>query len=95
MVEPDAASTPADLPGFTHAYSGKVRDLYTADADDRLVLVGDEHGEPGDALAVAAFVPAWENHGLWAALMVSFAVRGLTLLWRYPALERAAEGCPG
>ena len=47
------------------------------------------------ALAVAAFVPVWENHGLWAALMVSFAVRGLTLLWRYPALERAAEGVRG
>jgi len=28
-----------DLPGFTHLYSGKVRDLYAADADDHLVLV--------------------------------------------------------
>ncbi len=40
--------------------------------------------------AVLALVPALDNHGLWAALMVSFAVRGLTLGWRYPALERAA-----
>jgi MATE family multidrug resistance protein len=41
-------------------------------------------------LALAAFVPPLGNHGLWAALMCSFAVRGLTLGLRYPALERAA-----
>jgi MATE family multidrug resistance protein len=40
--------------------------------------------------AVAALVPAFANHGLWAALIVSFLARGLTLGWRYPALERAA-----
>ena len=40
--------------------------------------------------ALAAFVPALANHGLWAALMVSFAARGATLGARYPALERAA-----
>ena len=33
---------------------------------------------------------AWGNHGLWAALIVSFLARGLTLGLRYPALERAA-----
>ncbi|MEM7645105.1 MAG: MATE family efflux transporter, partial [Pseudomonadota bacterium] len=43
-------------------------------------------------LALAAFVPILGNHGLWAALMVSFAVRGVTLGTRYPALERAATG---
>lgn len=31
--------TPPDLAGFTHMYSGKVRDLYAVDADPRLVLV--------------------------------------------------------
>ena len=35
---------------------------------------------------------AFGNRGLWAALLVSFAVRGLTLGLRYPALERSAEG---
>ncbi|SMY09929.1 MATE family efflux transporter [Flavimaricola marinus] len=29
------------------------------------------------------------NHGLWAAMLLSFALRGLTLALRYPALERA------
>ncbi|SNR62592.1 MATE family efflux transporter [Puniceibacterium sediminis] len=40
--------------------------------------------------AVLVLVPIWGNHGLWAALLVSFIARGLTLGWRYPALERAA-----
>ncbi len=42
--------------------------------------------------ALALLVPAFGNHGLWAALMVSFAARGITLGLRYPALERAATG---
>ncbi|SHF34586.1 multidrug resistance protein, MATE family [Loktanella atrilutea] len=29
------------------------------------------------------------NHGLWTGLLLSFVFRGLTLGWRYPALERA------
>ncbi|MEM7710354.1 MAG: MATE family efflux transporter [Pseudomonadota bacterium] len=45
-------------------------------------------------LALAAFVPSFGNHGLWAALMVSFVVRGATLGARYPALERAALVVP-
>ncbi|WP_101068979.1 MATE family efflux transporter [Roseovarius salinarum] len=43
-------------------------------------------------LAVVALVPALGNHGLWAALLVSFVARGVTLGLRYPALERAAAG---
>jgi phosphoribosylaminoimidazole-succinocarboxamide synthase len=39
VAEPHPARTPDDLPGFTHLYSGKVRDLYAVDADERLVLV--------------------------------------------------------
>jgi len=35
-------------------------------------------------------VPALGNHGLWAALMVLNATRGLTLAVRYPALEARA-----
>ncbi len=41
-------------------------------------------------LAALALVPAFENHGLWLALLVSFVARGVTLGLRYPALERAA-----
>jgi MATE family multidrug resistance protein len=49
------------------------------------------------ALSVAVYVaalglllPAFGNHGLWAALMVLNATRGLTLGVRYPALEARA-----
>ncbi len=31
------------------------------------------------------------NHGLWLGLLISFIVRGITLGWRYPALESAAD----
>ncbi|TNC52047.1 MATE family efflux transporter [Rubellimicrobium rubrum] len=42
------------------------------------------------------FAMAWPltgalgNHGLWAALVLSWVLRAVTLAWRYPALERAA-----
>lgn len=41
--------------------------------------------------AVWLLTPAFENHGLWMALMISFIARGITLGLRYPALERASE----
>jgi len=40
--------------------------------------------------AVLVLVPWIGNHGLWAALLISFVARGVTLALRYPALERAA-----
>ena len=40
--------------------------------------------------ALAVFLPLFGNHGLWLALMISFVARGLTLAWRYPALEARA-----
>lgn len=43
-------------------------------------------------VAWAALTPLLGQHGLWAALMVLFGARGVTLARRYPALERAAEG---
>jgi len=43
----------------------------------------------GYIACVLAFVPWLDNHGLWAALMVFFGLRGTTLIWRYPRLERA------
>ncbi len=42
------------------------------------------------AMSVAVLLPGWGNHGLWAALMLFFAVRALTLALRYPALEAQA-----
>ena len=41
--------------------------------------------------AVWLLAPTYENHGLWAALILSFVARGVTLGVRYPALERAAD----
>ena len=43
-------------------------------------------------LAVAVLLPLFGNHGVWAALLVSFAARGLFMGMRYPALERDAAG---
>ncbi len=40
-------------------------------------------------LALAVLVPAFGNHGLWAALMVLNLTRAATLLSRYPRLARA------
>lgn len=41
--------------------------------------------------AVQILVPGMGNHGLWAALLISYVARGVTLGLRYPALERAAR----
>jgi multidrug resistance protein, MATE family len=41
--------------------------------------------------ALAVLYPIFGNHGLWAAHCVFFAVRGLTLWWRYPALVAAVS----
>ena len=44
----------------------------------------------GYVLLVLLLAPLWGNHGLWAALVEFFALRGATLALRYPALERSA-----
>lgn len=41
-------------------------------------------------VSILVLLPVWGNHGLWVALLISFAVRGITLAVRYPALERHA-----
>ncbi|MAM60712.1 MATE family efflux transporter [Maritimibacter sp. UBA3975] len=41
-------------------------------------------------VALAALVPWIGNHGLWAAYIISYAARGVTLALRYPALEKGA-----
>jgi MATE family multidrug resistance protein len=34
-------------------------------------------------------IPLFDNHGLWASLLIFMAARGLTLGWYFPALERS------
>ena len=41
-------------------------------------------------LALLILLPAFGNHGLWAALMVLNGARGLTMARLYPRVERAA-----
>ena len=41
-------------------------------------------------LALLVLLPAFGNHGLWAALMVLNGARGLTMARLYPRVERAA-----
>lgn len=41
-------------------------------------------------IALLTLMPFVGNHGLWLALLISFVARGITLGWKYPALERAA-----
>jgi MATE family multidrug resistance protein len=40
--------------------------------------------------AVLTLLPLLGNHGLWAALLISFIARGITLGAKYPSLERSA-----
>jgi MATE family multidrug resistance protein len=42
-------------------------------------------------VAVWTLIPLFGNHGLWLALLISFAARGITLAIRYPALEAEAD----
>lgn len=41
--------------------------------------------------ALGVLLPLLGNHGLWAALLISFVARGVSLGARYPALERSVE----
>lgn len=43
------------------------------------------------ALAALTMIPLLGNHGVWLALLISFAARGVTLGTRYRALERSAR----
>ena len=43
------------------------------------------------AAALALLVPAFGNHGLWASLMVLMVARAVTLIIRYPALDRSIK----
>ena len=42
-------------------------------------------------VTIVPLMNTFENHGLWIGLLLSFAVRGITLTWRYPALEAQAD----
>jgi MATE family multidrug resistance protein len=41
--------------------------------------------------AVFALTPRFGADGLWAALLTSYVARGVTLAWKYPALEQQAD----
>ena len=43
------------------------------------------------AVALAVLVPLFGNHGLWAALVLFFAVRGVTMARAFPAAEAKAS----
>lgn len=45
----------------------------------------------GYVAAVAVLAPPFGNHGLWAAILVFFALRAATLALRYPSLEASAS----
>lgn len=42
-------------------------------------------------VAVIPLMAMFGNHGLWIGLLFSFVVRGVTLGWKYPALEASAR----
>lgn len=42
-------------------------------------------------LSIWLLLEPFGNHGLWAALIIFFVARGVTLAVRYPALERAVD----
>ncbi len=44
--------------------------------------------------AWAVLVPRFGNHGLWAALLIFFVARAVTLGFKYPALERDVLNAP-
>ena len=41
--------------------------------------------------SVIPLMAAFGNHGLWLGLLISFVARGVTLGWKYPALEAEAS----
>ena len=42
--------------------------------------------------AAAILLPIMGNHGVWLALLIFFAARGITYAWRFPALMRDTFG---
>lgn len=66
---------------------------------DGIFIGATRSGDMRNMMAVSALIyiaalfvlmPLVGNHGLWLALLISFIARGITLGWKYPALERAA-----
>ena len=42
------------------------------------------------ALSIYLLLPLWGNHGLWASYSIFMIMRGLTLLYKYPEIEKRA-----
>ncbi len=43
----------------------------------------------GFLLSVALFLDLWGNHGLWLSMLIFLAMRGVTLGWWLPRIDRA------
>ena len=43
-------------------------------------------------IALAFLLPKYDNHGLWASLIIFSIARGVTLGYKYPKLEASVEG---
>ena len=43
-------------------------------------------------IALALLLPKYDNHGLWASLIIFSIARGVTLGYKYPKLEASVEG---
>ena len=43
-------------------------------------------------IALALLLPKYDNHGLWASLIIFSIARGVTLGYKYPKLESSVEG---
>jgi MATE family multidrug resistance protein len=42
-------------------------------------------------IALAFLLPKYDNHGLWASLIIFSIARGVTLGYKYPKLEASVE----
>lgn len=45
----------------------------------------------GYGISLWVLLPVFGNHGLWASFNIFFILRGVTLGWKYPALEASVE----
>ncbi|MFP5347948.1 MAG: phosphoribosylaminoimidazolesuccinocarboxamide synthase, partial [Actinomycetes bacterium] len=77
-----AVGDPQQLPGWRHTYSGKVRDLYASEDDDRLVLV------------VASDRISAYDHVLATPIPDKGAILTALTLWWFERLDDAGLGIP-
>ncbi|MDG1707942.1 MAG: hypothetical protein P8H03_04230, partial [Emcibacteraceae bacterium] len=42
-------------------------------------------------ICIYTLIPLWGNHGLWAAYAIFIVMRAVTLVYKYPNIEKRAE----